>query len=320
MAAKGDESATLMNGVENVRLNRNEDEETFKQFLYNPKNKTVLGRTGKSWCQITVFYIIFYALLAAFWLACLTTFLKTLDPKVPRFYGKGTIIGVNPGVGYQPWLKENPDSTLIQFNLQDPASWKPYVDQLDNYMGKYSSNVSETRECGPNDTNDVLEKDGDALPCRFDVSQFDKGCSAKTGYGYQRGAPCVVISLNRLIGWRPVDYPAESIPEEVKDRYKKGSIAINCRGVNPVDVEHIGKVTYLPPSGIDGRYYPYVFVPSYQQPIAMVKFESIPRNKLVLIECRAYALNIEHDISTRLGMVHFEVMVEDKKKQEKKEL
>lgn len=58
----------------------------------------------------------------------------------------------------------------------------------------------------------------------------------------------------------------------------------------------------------------------YQQPIAMVKFDTIPRNKLVIVECRAYALNIEHDISSRLGMVYFEVMVEDKPVEEKKEL
>ena len=44
----------------------------------------------------------------------------------------------------------------------------------------------------------------------------------------------------------------------------------------------------------------------------MAKFESLPRNKLVIVECRAYTLNIEHDISTRLGMVYFELFVEDK--------
>lgn len=49
----------------------------------------------------------------------------------------------------------------------------------------------------------------------------------------------------------------------------------------------------------------------------MVKFESLPRNKLVLVECRAYALNIEHDITSRLGLVHFELFVEDKPKEEK---
>lgn len=44
----------------------------------------------------------------------------------------------------------------------------------------------------------------------------------------------------------------------------------------------------------------------------MVKFTSLPRNKLVLVECRAYALNIEHDITSRLGLVHFELFLQDK--------
>lgn len=114
--------------------------------------------------QIIVFYIIFYIFLAAFWLSCLTLFLKTLDPKVPRFYGKGTIIGVNPGVGYQPWLKERPDSTLIQFNLRDPTSYKPYVDQMKTYLSKYDNNATEVRDCGAGDSNDALEN-GSAVSC-----------------------------------------------------------------------------------------------------------------------------------------------------------
>ncbi|CAD6187280.1 unnamed protein product [Caenorhabditis auriculariae] len=302
-----EENTTLMNGN-----HKPAEEESFSKFLYNRERGTVLGRTGASWIQITVFYIIFYAFLAAFFVACLAIFLKTLDPKVPRFYGKGTIIGVNPGVGYQPWLKENPDSTLIKFNIRDPESWAPYVNQINGYLDKYNR-TDLTRECVDDEDNTALETANDALPCRFDLSIFDKNaCSARTQYGFKSGSPCVIISLNRLIGWKPVNYPAGSVPEEVKSRYKEGSIAINCNGANHVDQEHIGKLKYIPENGIDGRFYPYVFTPGYQQPIAMVKFESIPRNKLVIVECRAFALNIEHDISTRLGMVYFEVFVEDK--------
>lgn len=84
--------------------------------------------------------------------------MKTLDPKVPRFYGKGTIIGVNPGVGYQPWLKERPDSTLIKYNLRDQKSYKAYLEQMKTYLTKYDSNATETRECGAGDSNDDLEK------------------------------------------------------------------------------------------------------------------------------------------------------------------
>ncbi|CAI5454425.1 unnamed protein product [Caenorhabditis angaria] len=301
------ETTTLMNGT-----SKQEEKETFAQFLYNKNKGTVLGRTGKSWCQITIFYIIFYFFLFAFWIGCLAIFLKSLDPKVPRFYGKGTIIGVNPGVGYQPWLKENPDSTLIKFNVKDPSTFAPYVTQLNDYLAKYNK-TENTRKCSPTDSNADLADGNETLPCQFDLDQFAKsGCGANQEYGYKAGTPCVVVSLNRLIGWRPVDYPANSIPEEVKNRYKQGSIAINCEGATNIDKEHLGKVKYIPESGIDGRYYPYAFTTGYQQPIAMVKFDNIPKNKLVIVECRAYSLNIEHDISSRLGMVYFEVLVEEK--------
>ncbi|EPB76743.1 hypothetical protein ANCCEY_04179 [Ancylostoma ceylanicum] len=88
-----EENTTLMNGNNKAA----DYDESFSRFLYNKDRGTVLGRTAKSWCQITIFYIIFYSCLAAFWIACLAIFLNTLDSKVPRFYGKGTIIGINPG-------------------------------------------------------------------------------------------------------------------------------------------------------------------------------------------------------------------------------
>ena len=43
----------------------------------------------------------------------------------------------------------------------------------------------------------------------------------------------------------------------------------------------------------------------------MVKFTQLPKNRVVLVECRAYALNIEHDISSRLGLVHFELKIDE---------
>jgi sodium/potassium-transporting ATPase subunit beta len=48
----------------------------------------------------------------------------------------------------------------------------------------------------------------------------------------------------------------------------------------------------------------------------MVKFTNPPLNKLVLVECKAYAYNILHDSADRLGLVHFELLVEDKPQSE----
>jgi sodium/potassium-transporting ATPase subunit beta len=75
----------------------------FLTFLYNSKEGTVLGRTGKSWLQITIFYIIFYGVLAAFFSVLLILFLQTLDPKEPKWQGTNGIIGNTPGKELNLW-------------------------------------------------------------------------------------------------------------------------------------------------------------------------------------------------------------------------
>ena len=58
--------------------------EAFCQFVWNQEKKEFFGRTGLSWLKITVFYIIYYSLLAAFWALMLFIFYQTIDDTVPR--------------------------------------------------------------------------------------------------------------------------------------------------------------------------------------------------------------------------------------------
>ncbi|KAI6191477.1 Sodium/potassium-transporting ATPase subunit beta family-containing protein [Aphelenchoides bicaudatus] len=305
-----EESQTLMaNGT------KPPEKTGFGAFIYNKDKGTCLGRTARSWFKITVFYIIFYACLAAFWITCLAVFLKTVDSELPRFYGKGTIIGANPGVGYQPWLKEDPESTLIRFNKNDPESYKKYKDVMDKYFEKYE-NTNNTRQCtGTQSNSDIIQdgkvkKDGDALACRFDPkAAFEsKGCYKKNDYGFKDGKPCVIVSLNRLIGWKPESYDSGSVPKELNGRYKSGSIAFVCGGTHEVDREVEGSIEYVPDEGIDGRFFPFAVMDNYHQPIAMIKFNDLPKNRVLMIECRAYAKNIERDSISGLGVVNFELM------------
>jgi len=282
-------------------------------FIYNREKGTCLGRTANSWCKITVFYIIFYACLAAFWIACLAIFLKTVDSDLPRFYGQGTIIGANPGVGYQPWIKDDPESTLIKFNPKDPASYSQYMNVMDKYFEKYS-NTNKTRVCTGTASNSDIIKDGKVIDanqeaCRFGLDTFRRAnCMRDNHYGFKTGQPCVIVSLNRLIGWKPESYAQGDAPSELAGRYKSGSIAFKCGGTHEVDREVEGLIEYVPPEGIDGRFYPYAVMDGYQQPIAMIKFKSLPANRVVMIQCQAYAKNIERDPESGLGIVNFELM------------
>uniref|UniRef100_A0A914LKB8 Sodium/potassium-transporting ATPase subunit beta n=1 Tax=Meloidogyne incognita TaxID=6306 RepID=A0A914LKB8_MELIC len=284
-------------------------------FIYNRREGTFLGRTGKSWVQIVVFYIFFYIFLAAFWIACLAIFLQTIDNSTPKYYGKDTIIGDNPGVGYQPWLKDQPESTLIKFNPKNSSSYAAYTNTINKYLEKYSK-IEKTRKCSGQMSNSEFIKEGKANgkaeACRFELTEFNKaGCGNDTDYGFQKGTPCIILSLNRLIGWQPKDYEKDQIPDQLKDRYAPGHITFYCNGTSEIDDELIGAVEYIPKEGIDGRYYPYAVMDNYQQPFAMVKFKNLPKNRIVMVECGAYAANIEQDQESRSGMVTFELLREE---------
>lgn len=61
------------------------------------------------------------------------------------------------GLGYQPWMDDDPDSTLITWDLKNPSSYQKYVKRLDDYLLKYS-NITSTRICNGSDSNeDVID-------------------------------------------------------------------------------------------------------------------------------------------------------------------
>lgn len=102
-------------------------------------------------------------------------------------------------------------------------------------MKKYE-NTTDTRICGPNDSNSDIIKDGKVdnstsmQACRFVLDKFrEAGCTKENDFGFKNGQPCIVLSLNRLIGWKPENYDGD-IPKEVAGRYKNGNIAFNCDG------------------------------------------------------------------------------------------
>lgn len=298
------------------RLHQKSTWQNLKEFVWDPVDKKFLSRTCISWLEITIFYIIFYAFLVGFWATCLAGFVLTLNDEAPRYYGKGSIIGINPGMGYQPWLKEDPASTLIYINKADSKSYAKYVKRLNEFVDKRFSNISMTRKCVGDDNNAQLEEQ---MSCRFDTDEvWGSKCNAANDWGFAEGKPCILLSLNRLIGWQPMAYPLNSEPEAIRGRYQPGDVAIDCRGANPADREHIGDRSYMPESGLQGKYFPYRVMANYHQPMALVKFNDPPVNTLVQVECLAYAYNIIHDAFDRQGLIHFELLIDDHEAVEEK--
>ena len=71
-------------GVTAVEPVQRQGMDRVKHFIYDPDTGAFLSRTWKSWGLIAIFYIVFYAVLAAFWFSMFQVFL-TLNQFVKLF-------------------------------------------------------------------------------------------------------------------------------------------------------------------------------------------------------------------------------------------
>lgn len=307
------------------------ESETFAQFLYNKKDGTVMGRTGGSWARIGVFYLIFYTFLAGWFSVMLAVFWTTLDPQTNPTYMPGNKDGTvggsllqNPAMGYMPKPRsKNVESTLIWYRRADTKDvdyWSSYLDKFINstYERKASNTDGQTLiNC------DKANQPGENQACIFDYLKLGKQCQKKDSFGYALGKPCVLIKMNKMINWRPQvyetmdDVPA-SMPYDLKkvinDTANAGEIPrrvwVSCEGENPADKEYIGKIDYFPHNGFDEWFFPYRNQPGYMNPLVAVVFQDPTPHVLINIRCTAWAKNIKREHGQRLGIVHFELLLD----------
>lgn len=232
-----------MSAYENKKLNQKEDEvDTFFQYFFNPQKKTIFGRSGADCFRLTVFYIILYIILAAFWMLMLLIFYQTLDERVPKYTLEESRIGSNPGLGFRPRPREEyVDSTLIWFkNGANEGSWRYWSNSLEKFLEPYQKATDQTgahiQKC-----SGAQGWAGEGKFCYFDIKDIDNNCTKQNDFGYRRGDPCVLLKLNRIFNWRPEPFSADDlatstyIPESVKQQYPKRSdasqlIYITCEG------------------------------------------------------------------------------------------
>jgi len=117
-------------------------------------------------------------------------------------------------------------------------------------------------------------------------------------FGYQDGKPCVIIKLNRILGFIPKPPLNESIPPEVLAKYNPNVIPIHCTAKRKEELNKIGPVEYYGFHGFGGfplQYYPYygrLVQKKYLQPLVAVQFTNLTTDMELRIECKAYAQNI----------------------------
>ncbi|XP_028967340.1 sodium/potassium-transporting ATPase subunit beta-2 [Galendromus occidentalis] len=287
------------------------------RFLYNPDTGEVFGRTGTSWFKITVFYIVFFACLAAFWTVLLVIFYQTLDAFQPKWTLDASLIGSVPGLGFRPRPPmSNIDSTLIYFKASGASSesYKVWVDDLQKFIASY-------REVGRNGENLVTCSSGMPAPpgktCIYNIDLLYKtnsNCSSQEEFGYKYGTPCVALKINKIYGWKPTPYQNNNFPpnfpDNLKSNYDGNRVYLSCEGENAADQENMGPVQFHPNPYVDDFYFPFTNVPGHMQPFVFAQFLRPERGVLINIECKAWAANIFHDRQERIGSVHFELMID----------
>lgn len=310
-------------------------DEGFMRFVWNAEKKECFGRTGSSWAKIGIFYVIYYFLLACWFAALFSIFYTTLDPvNAPKYTYGGSLLK-NPALGFRPASSDHVESTLVWYKQGDPTSYKLWADSLTNFTKPYNPGYAKpekVRNCTFEEYNQEKDmKEPPTEPCVFLSEWLGKQkegeptnyCSSDQNWGYNNDSPCILLKLNKMMGWKPDVYKNktqldEKMPEDLKthilgdllDGQIRPMVWVSCEGEYPSDQEHLGEVRMYPHRGFPAFYFPYTKNEYYRSPLIAVQLIKPKRNVLINIECRLWANKIQYDRKNRLGLVHFEVLID----------
>ncbi|PKU38456.1 sodium potassium-transporting atpase subunit beta-1 [Limosa lapponica baueri] len=267
----------------------------WKKFIWNSEKKELLGRTGGSWFKILLFYVIFYGCLAGIFIGTIQVMLLTVSEFEPKYQDRVA----PPGLTQIPQVQK----TEIAFTISDQKSFEPYVKNLEKFLKDYSADQQTEnivfQDCGevPTDYKErgpYNDAQGQKKVCKF-KREWLENCSGINDptFGYRDGKPCILVKLNRIIGFKPkATVLVYLIPRSSRD---PRALVL---GKREEDADKIGTVEYYGMGGYPGfalQYYPYygkLLQPRYLQPLVAVQFTNLTYDMEVRVECRAYGQNI----------------------------
>ncbi|XP_020608387.1 sodium/potassium-transporting ATPase subunit beta-1-like [Orbicella faveolata] len=259
-----------------TRLERFQDTaRDFGHFIYNKDGENgevqVMGRNGKSWAKILVFFFIFYGCLAAFFASMLTIFMTTVPareegPKMTRY------------LAGKPGLIALPAEIVTDAKVSDIVSsinnfLKPYKKAAENQDDKYQNCTEDERVKG-------------SKPCIMDLTALGE-CydnSSDFQYGYDEGKPCIFMKLNRVYNWAPEPNDGKDYVE-LSCKFEEGSS--DALSILPTDKP-----------GFPVNFYPFFSEEAWLGPIAAIKVNT---TSPVVVLCEALAKNIELSETYRLN-------------------
>jgi sodium/potassium-transporting ATPase subunit beta len=279
--------------------------------IYNKEYREFLTRSSKAWFKLSLYFFLFYGLLAAFFTFMLYIFYLLIDLKTPTYYNKDSVMNfreVNPGLGFRPQF--DPESELIYLNTSDAKSWKErHYQSLDLFLQRYERNKNKS----------FVGAHGRRVTFNYEEIIANSPCSRSKFYGLNTAQPCVLLKLNRIFGWLPIythklPINITNIKEDMNAVEKH--IYVACSGESGTDRDNLGQIDYYSTyrnnkiGGINFKYFPFRNQNGYLSPLVFAHFRSVTPNTLINVECKAYAKNIDNtDRLNRRGMTRFQLFV-----------
>ncbi|XP_062332961.1 protein ATP1B4 [Osmerus eperlanus] len=267
-----------------------------KTYLWNAETREFMGRSGKSWSLILLFYSALYLFLAAMFGGCMCCLMWSISPYHPTHNDRV----MPPGMTMSPYL----EGFDIIFNASDRKSWKKYAKSMEEYLKPYNDGVQERKNIQCSQDNkyfhqDDLEEAAERKSCQFKRSWLEQ-CSGLQDphFGFAQGKPCILLRMNRILGY----LPGQGTPIDVTCGVRKG----------PPD--SLGEIQFFPKSIFDLKYYPYygkLRHVNYSAPVVAVRFAGVQFDTHIQVQCTLNGKGIINDSQTDryLGRVTFSLDV-----------
>ncbi|XP_061091180.1 protein ATP1B4 isoform X2 [Conger conger] len=266
-----------------------------KRFLWNPESREFMGRTGQSWSLILLFYTSLYVFLAAMSAAFMWALMWSISSYTPTYNDRV----VPPGLTMSP----RGNGFHITFNASDRSSWVTYVEALENYLEPYNDSTQELRNMACTREAYFSQHHGDEAAerkaCQFKRSWLG-GCSGlqDPDFGYSQGKPCIILQMNRIIGY----LPGYGTPVNVTCALKKA------------EPEMIREIEFYPNNIFSMMYYPYygkLRHVNYTSPLVAVRFSGVRLDTDLRVRCQLNGKGIVNDSPADpfLGGVSFSLEV-----------
>lgn len=310
--------------------------------IYDSKRREFLGRDGARWAKLGIFYFFFYIGLAGFFCAMLAVFMAISPRDRPRYYLEESRMRtrsnpLSPGLGFRPQPDVEKNIIVIDRSA-DRDEVNQYARNLDHYLHVYYSN--ETRpskkrtdddddDAAADKNNNNRDDDDDDDESRPKVKPFtirNAGeCNSAQQYGYAAGRPCVLVKMNKIVGFKPkpgAPSSEKAVYQAAGCRTLPNAVAIHCYGEYPADVDNLGDITYISENGQDRRcgaletkWFPYEGKVDrqdvFQAPYIWVQFTKPKPNVLINVICRVFGQNIDFDRKAGRALTRFQIYVKE---------